>query len=105
MVKDEQWYLDNLPSFAKLKNLIEDDKKLLSDMEEFVNKEGIPSVLKNEYTNVKIPKIKDRIEIYEFALNMGVKGYIIGTRSKDTNPKEAEATEKLIKAIFGDNEN
>ena len=101
MKKDEQWYLDNLPCIKQLENRVKNIKKSIAEYTGLSTREDIPKPIREHYTEYKIPKLEEEANYCQLAIDMAVKGFILGQRAAKRPPAVSSAEEKLIEAIFG----
>lgn len=101
MKKDEQWYLDNLPCIKQLENRVKDIKKSIAEYTGLAAREDIPKPIREHYTEYKIPRLEEEANYYQLAIDMSVKGFILGRRAAKRPLAVSSAEEKLIEAIFG----
>lgn len=95
MTKKEKWYIEHIPSDKELKEEIETNLKLKKEIEENISK--APSILNSQYIEKQLDRTNRRIELYKFALDCYIRGFIEG-KHKGLSPEE-----KLVEAIFDDN--
>ena len=101
--KTELWYMTKLPSFEELKAHIEGNTESLNNIKRLLDSKDTPKDVK-EGLKKDLAVLTVKIGDLTFALNMGIKGFLLGARSarENTNLKEDILSEKKRTTNNGD---
>lgn len=101
MKKDEKWYLDNLPCVKQLEDRVKNLKKSIAEYTGLSTREDVPKPIRDHYKEYKIPRLEEEANYCQLAIDMAVKGFILGQKAARKPPATTSAEERLIEAIFG----
>ena len=86
--KIERKYLEELPDFSELEKFIKDMRDTIIKFNFLVKSDKVSQEEKDDITKNKLPELTARLANMQFALNMGIKGYILGKMAHKENAEK-----------------